>query len=288
MNMGRDYWKKTPTGFFGDDRGGGRKHRGVDTSHSTQPGTIEVPALHAGVVVGILAPESWHGFGHQVTIRTTLNGIAFDISYAHGAARTPLSMGQAVPQFATVILEGTTGATEGSCAHTEQQRVGGGFLNPLPEIKRVAAGGGAPALVPGGIPFNAHDQWVQESLNKLGYNLAVDGKRGTGTITAVKDFQSKNGLTVDGIPGIRTTEMIRHHLSAPAAGRPIVRRGSTGAHVADAQNRLRTNYPLYASKVQGDGQFGPATEAAVREFQRRAGLAVDGIIGQQTWKALGL
>jgi len=35
-----------------------------------------------------------------------------------------------------------------------------------------------------------------------------------------------------------------------------------------------------------DGKFGPSTEAAVKDFQRHAGLAVDGIVGRRTWTAL--
>lgn len=35
-----------------------------------------------------------------------------------------------------------------------------------------------------------------------------------------------------------------------------------------------------------DGQFGPQTEAAVKEFQQGAGLTVDGIAGPLTWAAL--
>jgi peptidoglycan hydrolase-like protein with peptidoglycan-binding domain len=35
-----------------------------------------------------------------------------------------------------------------------------------------------------------------------------------------------------------------------------------------------------------DGNFGPKTEAAVRDFQQRKHLAVDGIVGKQTWTAL--
>lgn len=71
------------------------------------------------------------------------------------------------------------------------------------------------------------------------------------------------------------------------SGRATIRKGSTGQLVRDLQTRLRTRYPLYAKNVATDGQFGPKTDAAVREFQRRSRLAVDGIVGPRTWAALG-
>src|SRR5690606_2527900 len=37
-----------------------------------------------------------------------------------------------------------------------------------------------------------------------------------------------------------------------------------------------------------DGTYGPATEAAVTDFQRQTGLEIDGIAGPQTQGALGM
>jgi murein DD-endopeptidase MepM/ murein hydrolase activator NlpD len=68
-------------------------------------------------------------------------------------------------------------------------------------------------------------------------------------------------------------------LAAPAAAD-----GAGSASVAALQAGLRAR-GLYAGDV--DGYAGPLTEAAVRELQRRAGLAVDGIAGPATRRALG-
>lgn len=54
------------------------------------------------------------------------------------------------------------------------------------------------------------------------------------------------------------------------------------------QQKLKTNYPLYAGRLKVDGIMGPNTRAAIKEFQRRSGLATDGIPGPKTLKALGL
>ncbi|MGE2689634.1 peptidoglycan recognition protein family protein [Mycolicibacterium pulveris] len=66
-------------------------------------------------------------------------------------------------------------------------------------------------------------------------------------------------------------------------------RGSEGPQVAALQRRLKRAYAEYAGHLAVDGDFGPETEAAVREFQRRTrGLTVDGIVGPATAAALRL
>ena len=45
---------------------------------------------------------------------------------------------------------------------------------------------------------------LQKLLNQNGYNLDEDGAFGAKTQAAVKDYQQKNGLSVDGIVGSNT------------------------------------------------------------------------------------
>ena len=59
--------------------------------------------------------------------------------------------------------------------------------------------------------------------------------------------------------------------------RPTLRRGSEGPDVRLIQQALN---------IKIDCIFGPATEAAVRQFQREQGLVTDGVVGPRTWEAL--
>ncbi len=61
--------------------------------------------------------------------------------------------------------------------------------------------------------------------------------------------------------------------------------GSRGSDVVAVQQKLR-QWGYYHGFV--DGVYGSATYRAVRSFQRRNGLRVDGIVGPRTWAALGL
>lgn len=64
----------------------------------------------------------------------------------------------------------------------------------------------------------------------------------------------------------------------------LYHRGDRGDPVRDIQTRLGAlGHP---TDDDPPGIFGPATEAAVRAFQERRGLPVDGIVGPETWQSL--
>ena len=68
----------------------------------------------------------------------------------------------------------------------------------------------------------------------------------------------------------------------------VLRRGASGRAVRELQYYLYLMHSYNASlpAVNIDGNFGAATEAAVRAFQRQAGLTADGVVGRATWENL--
>ena len=63
---------------------------------------------------------------------------------------------------------------------------------------------------------------------------------------------------------------------------PTLTEGDTGPAVQTLQTRLN----VWGANLTVDGDFGPATLAAVKAFQTQQNLTVDGIVGPQTWAAL--
>ena len=76
-----------------------------------------------------------------------------------------------------------------------------------------------------------------------------------------------------------------HTAAQPAAYAAVLRQGATGGEVKEVQRRLK-NWGYYTGSV--DGIFGSKTTAAVRYFQSKNGLAVDGIVGKNTAAAMGI
>ena len=126
-------------------------------------------------------------------------------------------------------------------------------------------------------------QTLQHLLRARGQGVAVDGVFGPETDAAVRAFQAGAGLSGDGIVGPLTW----------AALIVTVRQGDRGDAVRGVQEEFQfRNLSGDPSKgLRVDGIFGPRTDAAVRGFQQALSLdvpavAVDGIVGPVTWRAL--
>jgi len=165
---------------------------------------------------------------------------------------------------------------------------------------RPQVGTGAESTTPPGdrllmlrTPFmrGADVQALQAELRRRGATITADGVFGPATRTAVEQFQRQQGIAVDGIVGPQTWGRLRSGPSPtppsppPPSGQrlllltnPMMR----GDDVRTLQEALRRQ----GATITVDGVFGPATRAAVEQFQRQQGLAVDGIVGPQTWARL--
>jgi hypothetical protein len=110
----------------------------------------------------------------------------------------------------------------------------------------------------------------------------IDGVAGPNTTAAVRLFQRRKGLPVDGIAGPQVRRALgrlgRHRLGSRA-----MHSGDVGWDVAALQFRLAWHgFPSGTF----DGGFGPHLDAAVRRFQRWVGLTPDGIAGPATLRSL--
>ena len=134
---------------------------------------------------------------------------------------------------------------------------------------------------------------LQQYLIQLGYDLGkwgADGEFGDATELAVKDFQKKNGLEADGQYGKKTHAALIAAVKTNSSeektlGSRLLKRGSAGGDVKQLQHYLiQLGYDL--GKWGADGEFGGATELAVKAFQKDSALAADGQYGEKTHEAM--
>ena len=132
---------------------------------------------------------------------------------------------------------------------------------------------------------------LQEKLKKLGYySGSIDGVYGSGTIKAVRAFQERNKLTVDGVAGTDTLKVLYSSSAKEAEDEDEdkvvteeLRAGAYGEEVRTLQKRLK-ELGYYKGSI--DGSYGTQTVAAVKAFQTRNGLTVDGVAGGKTLTCL--
>ena len=154
---------------------------------------------------------------------------------------------------------------------------------------------------------------VQKRLKELGYYKgAVDGKFGTGSVKALKAFQTAHGLAADGVAGKGTYEIMFSLRALKAGATPTpeptatptptpkptatpaptamtkentqtLRQGSSGDAVLRLQKRLEAlGYYISA----GDGVCKADDVAAIKLFQKTNGLKADGVAGFDTQSRL--
>lgn len=137
-------------------------------------------------------------------------------------------------------------------------------------------------------------KYTMQRLYDLGfYNKKADEHFGSGMLTAVKAFQRKNSLTPDGILGTKSLEVLFSDAVLDAddavpvipeqTGPRILKKGDKGEDVKLVQESLK-ELGYYTGKL--DGQFGNGTLKAVRLFQARNALTVDGKVGPRTLEKL--
>lgn len=186
---------------------------------------------------------------------------------------------------------------------SQDGRVGSNTWNAL--YAAFAARQGSGEIYPG-IPVRNGDRGaavksMQKKLANLSAfytaipNITADGKFGSKSAEALRIFQKLFDLTADEVMGSVTfAELERvwgnrqagQNTPVPAAyGGSVLSEGSSGDAVRILQNFLTVG-GCCTIKIAVDGQFGPATEQAVRNFQAQAGLTEDGKVGPNTWDAL--
>lgn len=161
--------------------------------------------------------------------------------------------------------------------------------------------GKAPMATPGksnhnlGLAVDVHTasgkrlDWMIANVKEFGFSWEVHPVEpwhirlvtGDSPTPAVRAYMEKNGI----VPPKAT--------DAPApAPTPVsntkggdLKRGSSGPEVVALQNKLK-EAGFYSARADGD--FGPKTEEALKNFQRANGLRADGVAGPKTKAKLGL
>ena len=148
---------------------------------------------------------------------------------------------------------------------------------------------------------------LQKGLNQLGFSVGTaDGKYGPKTQSAVRAFQQRYGLTVDGLAGPKTQQKLYSILGTASSNTTVTTTttmsSQSTAMVINPSGWFSGNYATIESGQKGDrvrllqaalkklgyytgavdGSFGSGTRSAVKSFQKSAGLTQDGKAGTKT------
>ena len=181
------------------------------------------------------------------------------------------------------------GQNDRNTAHTEAKKVG----YDLSKIKKkcntdcsalqnlAAVASGATGVTYGSNGWTTST--MLEALKAAGYKIITDKKYLTsaeyclrGAIYVKSGSHTVCGLT-DGSKASKTLKLIT--VPKLASATPNLKKRSTGTQVKYLQKDL--NYTM-ESGLDVDGQFGLKTDAALREFQKKNKLSIDGVYGDKS------
>lgn len=162
------------------------------------------------------------------------------------AAVLLLSVLVAGPSIGPYGIDAVSAATEGEAA--SGQAVAG-------KTATSTATGSGRLLVEGS--FGSGVVYLQTMLNNNGYTLKVDGFFGKKTKAAVEDYQSKNGLVVDGIAGPKTFAKLVPVTVEPVVEAPVVEAPVVEAPVADAVTSasIVSDAAAFEQAISKDGKW---------------------------------
>lgn len=160
-------------------------HQGVDLA---QTGNVPILASAGGVVT---RNQALGTYGNVVMIVHKINGVTYETNYAHLKYGAKVIVGQRVKQGDIIGYMGNTGSSTAQHLHFEIHK--GRWATGQPNAVDPLLYTSFPEV-----------QDLQGKLNDIGYKLMEDGINGDNTTNAVKDFQTKQKLVVDGNAGPST------------------------------------------------------------------------------------